>query len=101
MEEEIKKYMVEFSIPTPFTQEMEGMIPQQQLAVHNLFMEEKLLTYTLALDRTKIWAIFLALDEGELKLNIDRLPMTDFMSFEYGELMFHETVQYIPTLSLN
>lgn len=101
MEENIKKYMVEFDIPSPFPQELERMIPDQRMAVHDLFMNEKLLTYTLALDRSKIWAIFLAEDEIELRQHIDALPMSDFMTYDYSELMFHETVQYIPSMSLN
>jgi hypothetical protein len=101
MEQGVKKYMVEFVIPSPFPAELERMIPDQRLAVHDLFMNEKLLTYTLALDRTRIWAIFLVEDEIELRVQIDSLPMTDFMTYVYSELMFHETVQYIPSMSLN
>ena len=101
MEEGIKKYMVEFEIPSPFPIELERMIPDQRMAVHDLFMNEKLLTYTLALDRSRIWAIFLAEDEMDLRQNIDMLPMTEFMTYDYSELMFHETVQYIPSMSLN
>ena len=101
MEEGIKKYMVEFDIPSPFPIELERMIPDQRVAVHDLFMDEKLLTYTLALDRSRIWAIFLAENEMELRKHIDSLPMTDFMTYDYSELLFHETVQYIPSMSLN
>jgi hypothetical protein len=101
MEEGIKKYMVEFTLPSPFPDELERMIPEQRIAVHDLFMSEKLLTYTLALDRSKIWAIFLAEDEMDLVLQIDTLPMTGFMTYDYNELLFHETVQYIPSMSLN
>ena len=93
--------MVEFDIPSPFPDELEKMIPDQRMAVHELFMNEKLLTYTLALDRSKIWAIFLVEDEMDLKYQIDTLPMTDFMTYHYSELLFHETVQYIPSMSLN
>lgn len=101
MEEGIKKYMVEFEIPSPFPGHLEKMIPDQRIAVHDLFMSEKLLTYTLALDRSRIWAIFLAADKIDLIRQIDTLPMTEFMTYDYNELMFHETVQYIPSMSLN
>ena len=101
MEEGTKKYMVEFEIPLPFPKELEMMIPDQRLAVHELFMVEKLLSYTLSLDRTKLWAIFLAQSESELIHIIDTLPMSKYMSYNYAELMFHETVQHIPSMSLN
>jgi len=95
------KYMVEFQIPTPLPEELESMIPEQRVAVHDLFMEEKLLTYTLAMDRHKLWAIFIAEDESELEELIHRMPMSQYLHYDYGQIMFHETVQYIPTMSLN
>jgi hypothetical protein len=101
MEDGIKKYMVEFDVPVPFPEDLEVMISDQRLAVHELFLSEKLLTYTLSLDRTKIWAIFLAQSESELLYAIDTLPMTGYMNYNYVELMFHETIQHIPSMSLN
>ena len=101
MEEGIKKYMVEFEVPFPFPDNLESLIPDQRMVVHELFMGEKLLTYSLSMDRTRLWAIFLAQSESELIHSIDTLPMTKYMSYNYSELMFHETVQYIPSMSLN
>jgi hypothetical protein len=97
----VKKYMVEFQIPFPFPIELEEMIPDQRLAVHDLFLEEKLLTYTLAMDRSKLWAIFLAEEESELLTYIDQLPMSMYLHYDYSEIMFHETIQYIPSMSQN
>ena len=77
------------------------MIPQQRMAVHELFLAEKLLSYTLALDRKKLWAIFIAKDRESLKKHINTLPMSPYMTYNIAELMFYETVQYIPSMSLN
>lgn len=93
--------MVEFQIPYPFPIEMEEMIPDQRLAVHDLFLEEKLVTYTLAMDRSKLWVIFLAEEESELITYIDRLPMSAYLQYDYSEIMFHESIQYIPSMSQN
>ena len=96
-----KKYMVEFIVPIPFTEDLKSMIPDQQNAVYKLFLEEKLLNYTLSLDRTKLWAIFLADSESALITYIDKLPLSQYMNYDYKEIMFHEAVQLIPSISLN
>jgi len=93
--------MVEFQIPYPFPMELEELIPEQRVAVHDLFLEEKLLSYTLAFDRSKLWAIFLAEEESELITLIDKLPMSAYLHYDYSEIMFHETIQYIPSMSQN
>lgn len=93
--------MVEFQLPFPFPVELEEMIPDQRVAVHDLFLEEKLMTYTLAMNRSKLWAIFLAEEESELMTYIDRLPMSAYLQYDYCEIMFHETIQYIPSMSQN
>ncbi len=93
--------MVEFQVPQPFPAELEEMVNDQRIVVHDLFVEGKLLSYTLAHNRSKIWGIFFADSESELISLLDRLPMTPYMQFDYTELMFHETVQFIPAMSLN
>ena len=99
--DEKKKYMVTFNIPFPITPDFEEMIPDQRMAVHDLFLKEELLTYTLSNDRSKLWAIFMADSEASLVKSIESLPMTDFMTYTISELMFHESLQFIPTISMN
>lgn len=101
MDRTTKKYMVEFMVPFPFPIELESMIPDQRLAVHKLFIDGKMLNYTLAQDRSKLWAIFFADSESELLSFIHELPMSDYMDYNYTELMFHEAVQHLPAMSLN
>ncbi len=93
--------MVEFDVPYPLTEEILDMIPEQKVAIDELFAGGKMLSYTLSLDRTKVWAIFLADQESELLAFIDRLPMTSYMDFDYHEIMFHNTVHLMPAMSLN
>ena len=95
------KYMVEFVLPIPIPMDLQAMIPAQRNVVHRLFMEGRLLSYTLTEDRSKLWAIFLADSESELISYIDRLPMTGYMQYDYQRLMFHETIKYLTTMSLN
>lgn len=92
--------MVQFNF-NPFTLEMEEMVPRQRLVVDRLFDQGVLITYTLAANRTKLWAVFQADSESELLSYIESLPMTQFSDYTYNEIMFHDSSQFIPSISLN
>ena len=95
-----KQYMVEFEVPelTPF---MLGMIPEQREAIDEMMVKGKMISYSLSMNRDKAWSLMLADNESELLQIIDELPMSSYMSFNYKELMFHNTVHLIPAMSLN
>ncbi len=95
------QYMVEFKVPNPITQEIIDLIPAQRVVVQKLFTNGKLVIYSLAEDRSKLWAIFVASSESELLKLIDRLPISSYMDFDYHQLMFHQSMQLLPALSLN
>lgn len=95
------QYMVEFIVPYPITEEIISMIPDQRAVVEKLFAGGKLVIYSLAEDRSKLWAIFVASTESELLKLIDRLPLSSYMEYDYHQLMFHQSVQLLPALSLN
>ena len=96
----IYRYMVQFNF-MPFTLEMEETVPRQRLIVDRLFDQGVLITYTLAADRSRLWAVFQADSESELLSYIDSLPMTRFSDYTYNEIMFHDSSQFIPSISLN
>ena len=93
--------MVEFEVPQPITEDILSLIPDQREAIDMMFSEGKLLSYTVASDRTRVWAVMLAESESELIMNIDELPLTPYMDYDYSELMFYNTVHLMPAMSLN
>lgn len=95
------QYLVEFDIPQPLPDYLVDMIPQQREAMDELFADARLLSYAVTLDRTKVFAVFLAYDMDELIESINRLPMTIYMEYHIRELMFHNTVHMVPSMSLN
>lgn len=97
----LKQYMVEFDIPQPLTDDFLEMIPDQRSVIDNLFTDGKLLSYTVASDRTRVWAVMIAESESELLSYIDMMPMTPYMDYDYNELMFYNTVHLMPAMSLN
>lgn len=97
----LKQYMVEFDVPQPITEDFLSMIPEQRASLDDLFASGKLLSYTVAADRSRVWAVMIAESESELLAYIDELPMTPYMDFDYNELMFYNTVHLLPAMSLN
>ena len=95
------QYMVEFDIPQPLAEELLDMVPDQRDSLDQLFSSGKLLSYTVAADKSKVWAVMMAESESELLSYIDELPMTPYMDYDYYELMFYNTVHFMPAMSLN
>lgn len=95
------QYIVEFDIPQPLPDYLVDMIPEQRAAMDELFSEARLLSYAVTVDRTKVFAVFLAYDMDDLMESINSLPMTTYMEYHIRELMFHNTVHMVPSMSLN
>lgn len=94
--------MVEFKLPEQMTQEYLSLIPSHKLKVKNYFDQNILQNYTLAYNLRKLWAIFTAKSKEEVHSYISELPLSQYMTYEIHELMFHETGSVItPTFSLN
>ena len=96
-----KQYMVEFDVYYDIDTEFETKIPQQRLAVSKLFDKGKLMSYSLSKERTKLWGVFFVASESELINIIEALPLTPYMDYDYSELMFHNGLHLIPSMSLN
>lgn len=98
---QIRQYMVDFKVPFMRDEEFNKLIPQQRKQVNDLFVGGKLLSYTLSANREKLWAVFLVSSESELLHTIDRLPLTVYMDYQYYELLFHQSLRLLPSLSMN
>ncbi len=96
------QFMVDFTLPEEMNMQFMSLIPQQRLLVNDLFSRNILLTYTLSLDRKKLWATLIAETELEVIEVMESLPLTSYMSYEIHPLMFNEIVQEsLPSFSLN
>ena len=93
--------MVEFYIPLPIDNEIYQLIPEQRKQVQILFNSGKLVAYSLAADKSKLWALIVASSESELIQIIDTLPLTKYIDYNYSELMFHQSLKLLPAMSLN
>lgn len=77
------------------------MIPRQRVNVNEMFNSGKLISYTLSMDLSKLWAVFISESESELLSLVDKLPLSQYMDFDYTELRFHQSLKLLPTMSLN
>jgi muconolactone delta-isomerase len=94
-------FMVVFDLPQEFTEEMANTIPKQRRKVDQFFQTGKLLSYTLAADRSHLWAIFICDSEYELVRLVNKLPMTRFFTYSIYDTMFHSSAQVFPSFSVN
>ena len=96
-----KIYMVEFDLPEIFTEEMAALIPRQREAINQLMLDGIVQSYSLSLDRSRLWAVMRSESEYELMEYIASFPMADYLTPNYEELMFHNTASAVMRFSLN
>ncbi|SOE21495.1 Muconolactone delta-isomerase [Spirosomataceae bacterium TFI 002] len=96
------QYMITFSLPDTFPQEFIEQIPEQRFVIDKMLKEGKLFSYTLTLDRSRLWCIANADSEMEVVSLIHQFPLIDYMNYEIEELMFHnQSAIQVPAFSLN
>lgn len=98
---EEKLYMVEFDILYPNDMEFMDLVPKQRALINEYFVSGKLMSYSLNMERSRLWAIFKLETEMELISLVDSLPLSRFMDYEYEQLLFSNSISMIPTISLN
>ncbi|MGK0390903.1 MAG: muconolactone delta-isomerase [Maribacter sp.] len=99
---EYNQYMVALNLPEEMDMQFINLIPKQRKMVNDLFTEKVLLTYTLSLDRKRLWATILAETESEVIEIMESFPLTQFMTYEIHPLMFNEIAEIgMPAISLN
>ena len=97
----MSQFMVEFALEE-FTEEFIRKVPLQRQKVNELMEEGKILAYSLASDRSKLWCVVKAKDEFEVMGIVSDFPLIDYMTPNISELMFNNIVALrIPLMSLN
>lgn len=96
------QFMVDIDLPEVMTPEFRSLIPTQRVMVNELMNEGTILSYTLSLDRAKLWIVMVAESEEEVEEIISDFPIMDYSFAAIYELMFHETItRELPRISLN
>lgn len=96
------QYMVDFTLPETLSEEFLLLIPRQRTKINKLFREGKLVNYALSLDHSKMWAIFQANSESEVRGLLSELPLTKFMNVKVNMLtLYNTTSAEAPVFSMN
>lgn len=98
----MNQYMVSFELPIPFTTDFIEKIPEQREVINSLLAEQKIQSYSLSVNRDKLWCLVNADSKYEVINLINTFPLIDYMPYEVSELMFHNVASIqVPAFSLN
>jgi len=96
------QFMVDFDLPPEITQDFIDLLPQQRAIADQYLMEGKLLNYSFSVERAKIWAVFAANSEFEVREMLFDFPLTPYMEMNVSLLSFHDAVKReLPEFSEN
>jgi len=98
-----KLFMVEFEVPNPLTVGFMRKIPAHRKMVNRFLADDKIVNYTLSMDKSKLWMVVKAPSEFDAEAIIAELPLTIYMTPVMHQLMFHNNSfdLRLPALSLN
>jgi len=85
----MNQYMVTIDLPAVLTGKFFALIPEQRRRVDELMAEGRILAYTLAVDRSRLWVTVRADTKGEVVDLINSMPLGKFMTAAIQELAFH------------
>lgn len=94
--------MVDFTLPKTLSEEFLKLIPMQRNRANKLFREGKLVNLAIALDHSKMWAVFNANTTEEVTVLLHELPLTPYMRHHISCLtLFSAAESGSPVFSLN
>ncbi len=97
----MKAFMIEFDLPEEPNEEFFSLIPRQRYVINNLMADGKIKSYSLAIDRSRLWVVAEAESEFELMEIISDMPLSPYMTPTVSELMFHNSYETMVSFSLN
>jgi hypothetical protein len=97
----MKTFMIEFELPETFNEEFMALIPRQRYIVNTMLAEGRLKSYSLSMDRSRLWAVLIAESEFEALETISQLPLSGYMTPNLSELMFYNSPEAVMHFSLN
>lgn len=95
-----KQYIVTFRVPH-LNETLLKMVPKQRKVVDQMMSDGTLISYSLTKNMDRLYAVFRAYDDEDLKEQIDKLPLTRIMPYQFKELYFHLGAVSLPAISLN
>lgn len=95
-------FMVEMHLPEVLDRELMNLVPQQRLFVNRLFQAGRLLTYSLSLEKGRLWAILKADSNLDVLEVLSQMPIAPHVESDISPLTFHQAATFVaPRFSLN
>ncbi|HAL56374.1 MAG TPA: hypothetical protein DCP63_07860 [Bacteroidetes bacterium] len=88
----MQQFMVIMKLPEFLTEEFVSLIPHQRIRINELMARGTLTSYSLAIDRSVLWATILGNSDGEVRDILQALPLTKFVGIEIHSLAFHNVM---------
>lgn len=94
--------MVDITLPEHLTQDFAQLIPAQRSFINKMFERGIITSYSLTLDRSKLWVIFYTATAEDAEQVIRKFPIAEYITYQIHELMFHNSMStMLPVVSLN
>ncbi|MFT5833107.1 MAG: hypothetical protein ACI97N_000733 [Cognaticolwellia sp.] len=97
----MKQFMVEIKFNKQDFPEIMPLVPEQQEKITELMQKNKVGSYVLSLERSKLWMVVNEDTEEEVIEVLQMLPLFDFFQFDIFKLTFNNQVVAMPAISLN
>jgi hypothetical protein len=95
-------FIADIDLINPYSEDFVSLIPFQRQKIDTMMGEGVIVSYSLSLDRSKLWVTFIAASEEEVYNLIGSFPLIDFMEPTVYELAFHNSISNnFPVISLN
>jgi len=95
-------YKAEIELISQFTPAFSQLIPEQRKKVDELMNAGLIISYALAIDRSKLWIVFEAKNLETVYDTLRSFPLYDYMKPDVFELAFYDSIHAgFPQLSLN
>jgi hypothetical protein len=97
----MKQFMVDIDLPEFLPDEFLELIPSQREQVSKLLTSGQIISYALAVDRSKIWTVVAAESEDDAMDIVSTFPLIHHMRVDIFELAFNNSAKKITSFSLN
>ncbi len=95
-------YMASISLPATQDEKYLAQLPRQKEIVDKLMAGGMIASYSLSIDRKRLWVIVVADNEKKARRIINEFPLRKFMDIRISKLKFHSSLSFlIPQLFLN
>lgn len=97
-----KNFFIDITLLDSFSKQFLELIPSQRRVVEQLMNDSKIISYSLSLDRSKLWIVAEGANDEEILDMLSEFPLIKFMRPDVHELAFHDNIHSgFPHLSLN